>query len=365
MNVLTTLQSEETYPKQKVSTPTENPTRPRMPPQPKFKAGPRMVGADAKAAYDRQQQAIQTDYYDLLCDAANGDQGRWVRLSLFDSSWDPVVGHQVVVPSEHLETSREYMELRTHMAVDTICLTDTSITTLRRYVQSISPKRLSRLPQYDLTLRSDEPEEEPVIAVCEAITWDFNSTLELYGLATALQDDHVRNLVMNHWRDKLRSESTYEVDKSGLDYIVSGLPADGPAIDFWDKAIPPGEGGQDILATMERDIEVKVGYVEEDDAEFHRNFHHCNRPEHEDGECSVEDHTVTEFDYTLHDFGAITLRTLLAFGLEEDDEDVPVVLDKLTRDLYAQYSNASTIVDDTAHPMLSISTACKCTFQLS
>ena len=309
-----------------------------------YQIGRRLVGAEAKAAWDQQQRDIQASEIGRcikLPPVPEKDQPLWVKLLLIEDS-EGFVG-QVAIRSEHLKSSHEYLELRECKIVEQIQLSGFSLKTLERYVQSISPKRLSHLPQYDVSIRRGRPEDEDGIALCEAIEWNFEDIVKLYSLATELQDDHVRNLILDHWREELQSGSIYKMVPSELKMLYNRYPADDFAVAFWKTMFR--ELSEEDLAEID---EIEIEYSEDADFNFHRAFHRCGHPRHKERKCNIYEITTTELNYTLREFEAMAKRILLSVGFEQDDNAVVEIADVLKRDLYNQYANASTIKDGSA-----------------
>jgi len=82
----------------------------------------------------------------------------------------------------------------------------TSQAILARYIQCISPVRLTKLPEYDFTFSQIFKNQGSTIPqLLIPFTWSFADASDLYLVATELEDNHVRNLVLDHWREIYRA----------------------------------------------------------------------------------------------------------------------------------------------------------------
>ncbi|KAF2034039.1 hypothetical protein EK21DRAFT_57206 [Setomelanomma holmii] len=97
-----------------------------------------------------------------------------------------------------------------------------------RYVQCISPTRLMSLPN-----------------------WDMSALSELYLVATQLEDEYVRDLVLERWRDTFQQGAEFELDTDDLNYVFQGTEAGDPARQFWAGLVYSGGGTQQIIDSGE------------------------------------------------------------------------------------------------------------------
>ncbi|KAF2442773.1 hypothetical protein P171DRAFT_486752 [Karstenula rhodostoma CBS 690.94] len=266
----------------------------------------------------------------------------WVRIMLADSC-ERFIG-ACYIGTEDFKSSQAYVELRQHTNVRELWLTGVSRITLQRYVQCLSPLRLSKLPQCDFTLRPRGSDPVAAVATCERIVWNFEATLDIYELATQLRDCHVRNLVMDHWREQLQVNRTYETGLVEMQLMYDRLSTDDPALQFWTQALqgllPTDDTGMDIdFVESPSSTAFFVANRREtvSDETFHYQYHRCRLSDHKDGMCDHLQHTYgnhTEASYSFEDFNHIARRLLMSEGWQEQDERVKNAGMKLELELF-------------------------------
>ncbi|OAG03918.1 uncharacterized protein CC84DRAFT_1249335 [Paraphaeosphaeria sporulosa] len=252
----------------------------------------------------------------------------WVRI-LLANSCERFVG-ACSIGAEELKSSLAYVEHRQHTNVQELWLTGVAHITLQRYIQCLSPLRLSKLPQWDLTLTPQGSDPSAAVASCKRIIWDFEATLDIYELATQLRDCHVRNLVMDHWREQMQVNSTYEVGLTEMQLLYDRLSMDEPALQFWTQAL------QELLPT--EDTNMDIDFVDnpsstsfvvsnrrkaESDELFHYKYHRCRLSDHNN-----------EASYSFDHFYQIARRLLLSEGWQETDPQLHIVEKKLELELF-------------------------------
>ncbi|KAJ4360321.1 uncharacterized protein N0V89_000882 [Didymosphaeria variabile] len=268
----------------------------------------------------------------------------WVSIRLADS-FHRLMG-AASVPTEHLRTSRAYLELCMHTNVREIWLTGVSRLTLQRYIQCLSPVRLWKLPQFDFALRFREYHPAMAGSSCKRVVWNFEATLDLYELASQLRDCHVRNLVLEHWRAQLQANDTYEVGLVEMQLLYDRLTIDDPALQFWTQAL------QDLLTSHEARMDVDLvdsdsatsffvtnKHKDKGDDAFHSQYHRCRHLDQKNEKCHYSQNHHTEALYSLDDFNAIAVRLLLSEGWPEQDEHVQSAAIVLKKEFFNKYSS--------------------------
>jgi hypothetical protein len=274
---------------------------------------------------------------------AENEHKHWVSIVLADSR-ERFMG-ACSVDAEALKSSQAYLELRQHTNVREIWLAGVSRLTLQRYVQCISPLRLSQLPQFDFALTPGELNPAAVVASCERIDWGFQATIDLYELATQLRDCHVRDVILDHWRAQLQGNRTYEVGLIEMRLLHDRLETDDPALQFWAQALqdlmPADDSAMDIdIVDSPSSTAFSVGnrLRDKSDERFHHQYHRCCLSDHKDGKCGHFQKHHTEASYTFDDFNYIARRLLLSEGWKEEDRQMQIVTAKLGLDLFDKYS---------------------------
>ncbi|KAH7066857.1 hypothetical protein BKA63DRAFT_571256 [Paraphoma chrysanthemicola] len=95
---------------------------------------------------------------------------------------------------------------------------------IERYMQCISPVR---------------PQSPP--------DWDGTALAELYVVATKLEDEFVRGLVLERWSVMVGRGGEVELDTAALDCMFNGTEMGDPAREFWAELICSCEGVAEIL----------------------------------------------------------------------------------------------------------------------
>jgi hypothetical protein len=267
----------------------------------------------------------------------------WVSILLADSCERFIGACSVDVHA--LQSSQAYVEFRQHTNVRELWLTGVSRITLQRYIQCISPLRLSKLPKCDFVLQPGRSDPVAAVASCKRIAWGFQATIDLYELATQLRDCHVRNLVLDHWRARLQVNRTYEVGLMEMQLLYDRLETDDPALQLWTRALqdlmPADDSAMDVDLVDSRSstaLLVANAWRHESDEAFHYQYHRCRLSDHKDGMCDHFQNTHTEASYTFDDFNYITRRLLLSEGWEEMDGQVQTAANKLAWDLFNKFS---------------------------
>ncbi|KAL5452708.1 hypothetical protein PMIN07_008269 [Paraphaeosphaeria minitans] len=271
----------------------------------------------------------------------------WVRIMLADSC-ERFIG-ACSIRAEDLKSSLTYVEYRQHTNVRELWLTGVARTTLQRYVQCVSPLRLSKLPQCDITLKPKGSDPSAAVASCKRLVWNFEATFDIYELATQLRDCHVRNLVMDHWREQLQVNHTYEVGLTQMQLLYDRLSMDDPALQFWTQAL------QDLLPTDETKMDIDFvdspsctaflvanRRISETDEQFHYKYHRCRLSDHKDGMCDHFKYTYGEHNeasYSCDHFSQIARRLLLSEGWQETDLRVHIAEMELELDLFSMCSS--------------------------
>lgn len=270
----------------------------------------------------------------------------WVRILLADSC-DRIIG-ACSIGAEDLKSSLAYVEYRQHTNVRELWLTGVARVTLQRYFQCLSPLRLSKLPQCDFTLILKGPEPTAAVASCERIVWDFQATLDIYELATQLRDCHVRNLVMDHWREQLQVNHSYEVGLIEMQLLYDRLSTDDPALQFWTQALQellPMDDSRKVIDFI--DSPSSTGFFVanrrkiESDKLFHYQYHRCPFSNHKDVTCDHIQHSYgdhTEALYSLDHFNQIARRLLLSESWQETDWRLKIAEAKLELEFFNTFS---------------------------
>ncbi|KAH7071586.1 hypothetical protein FB567DRAFT_455342 [Paraphoma chrysanthemicola] len=95
---------------------------------------------------------------------------------------------------------------------------------VERYMQCISPVQLRSLPD-----------------------WDGTALVELYVIATKLEDEFVRSLVLERWRVMIERGGEVEMETADLNCIFSGTEMEDPARKLWTELICSCEGVAKML----------------------------------------------------------------------------------------------------------------------
>jgi hypothetical protein len=170
-----------------------------------------------------RNQADLTLYFSHPSTGVPNDARELVTIELVELNGQPC-GH-VRVPVHDIRktsafVSRE-LEQKNRIQITLAC---SSKDVIDRYVQCISPERLISLPD-----------------------WDIASLAELYVVATQLEDDAVRSLVLERWRAVFRRGGEFELDTNDLNCIFSSTETGDPARDFWAALLCAGGVAEQII----------------------------------------------------------------------------------------------------------------------
>ncbi|KAJ4288507.1 hypothetical protein N0V90_011744 [Kalmusia sp. IMI 367209] len=280
--------------------------------QAKAKARRRRIRQLEQEKIDAAEAGDLDNYFDHPQGSKAFEQPDWVRLVLTDESCDGRLG-TVAIRTEDLKTSRQYLNECKSSRVEEFWLYGTTLSAMRRYAQCISPKPVSRLPEWDIGLVFRKVcGHSAAVAQCKRINWDITTTIDLYELATQLQDDHVRNLVLDHWREMLGNLNAVDLNLDALIILFERTPSDDSIRNFWFKALwPNGINAEVDTRTDDSDAEppmlIETSYIYTDDETFHHEYHR-----HQDNRPCHFRHGFVEQDYTNADFVVIAQRLMLS-----------------------------------------------------
>jgi hypothetical protein len=100
-----------------------------------------------------------------------------------------------------------------------------SIAPVEMYARCVGSEKRVTLPDFDIQQiqgRDDETE-----------SWDFVALVDLYNIATAFHDSHVRGLVINQWKEMFEASIECELDADALNSLFCGTESADPARIFW------------------------------------------------------------------------------------------------------------------------------------
>jgi hypothetical protein len=105
-----------------------------------------------------------------------------------------------------------------------------SITAVGWYAACISPTHVRALPELDILQQqaSHDTETTPM-----GTAYDFAALVDLYNVATVMEDSHVRWLVMVRWQNMLRTDTEIELDASTLERLFANTDPGDQAQTLW------------------------------------------------------------------------------------------------------------------------------------
>jgi hypothetical protein len=113
-----------------------------------------------------------------------------------------------------------------------------STTAVEWYAACISPTQVRALPEQ--TINSTNMTET-------GIAHEFANLVDLYNVATVLEDSHVRSLVMSRWQNMLRRDIELELDASMLERLFANTELGDPARMFWTEELHLAGLAEDII----------------------------------------------------------------------------------------------------------------------
>lgn len=233
----------------------------------------------------------------------------WVRLIVLNGK-DKPDGDIVAIRDTHLRSSRIYRDDFDTQARAEITIRGFKLDIVRKYADCISPKLLSSLPEFDFSLKFARGEAGwMTVPDVKRIEWTLENTISLYELASLLEDDHVRNLVIDHWNKTIPGfvwdptdgpRDEFEDSMELVFDLEARLPKDRLLHRFWKRKMSGGPRP----------------YHNEDGEEkyFHRRYHH-----HEvQTRCHLEKAGLfTQKDYKATHCDSLAQRLLLSKPLPE------------------------------------------------
>lgn len=244
-----------------------------------------------KPPHDITQATDIQNYFKLARPIRENERARW--LTVVVENWRGQPCGNVDVPLQDLRASSAYVAelLEEALKID-LSLQNVGLATLARYVDCISPPK-GYLPKYDFALARLQNLEGHVRrkVVVSRISWTGAATVDLYGLATQLNDDRVRNLILEHWR-----YTEIEMEQDDINRLFESTESKDPARRFWvaylrqqQIAVTDDEGWYPALVESVRpnlDLQHNptnpLGY---DNTYFYRLYHHHN---HNRQACSLD-----------------------------------------------------------------------------
>jgi hypothetical protein len=182
------------------------------------------------------EAADMDKYFEARKPIRADEYATWITLVAEDRLSRTAQCGSVDISLAHIRQSSRlcasYLEQTTGLE---ICIVDIPKRIIELYASTISPVKQMRLPDYYFTLRqyfnTDKTiEHRPVVSRME---WIVTELTDLYALATQLEDDHVRNLVMNHLSDTCRDEDEIEIDEVVLNKLFNSTERYDRCRAFW------------------------------------------------------------------------------------------------------------------------------------
>jgi hypothetical protein len=136
------------------------------------------------------------------------------------------------VPTEDLvKTSAFITQKRKTIADIRLTLQCQSMGAVEMYADCISSERRTTLPI--LGVQQIRDHDGDIEMASEQIGCDFAALVDLYNVATALEDSYVRQLVMNRWEEMIHSDIECELDPYALNDLFRGTGYADPAQTLW------------------------------------------------------------------------------------------------------------------------------------
>lgn len=262
------------------------------------------------------------NYFNLARPIRDQEHPLWLIVTVENSRGHPC-GSIDVPTGDILRTSTYFADLLKEVLSVDCALENVGKKTLERYIDCISPMLRESLPEYDFTLARLRQSDGNIqrIPIVSQIDWNFAQSIDLYVLAAQLQDDHVRNLVLNHWRHMCRQDGEKGLDRRDLNRFFHGTEPDDPGRKFWVEVLLHQGLAEDIVANIEHEwhstlimlLKQKLGSMlqpspwETDDTTFFREYHH----HHESNKARLE-HISNNIEANTPEYHAIATRILRA-----------------------------------------------------
>jgi hypothetical protein len=161
--------------------------------------------------------------------------------------------------------TQDIMKSSAVVAGERMIATDLSVTLrafssecVQRYVDCISPVQLHTLPDFAMPRKRER--DCTLGDAGERIVWSFAALVSLYNVATALQDSHVRHLVINRWLEMQIQHSELELDANALHSLFEATEPGDPARNFWAIALYSAGLAKEIVGSsaIHRDLVVML-----------------------------------------------------------------------------------------------------------
>lgn len=118
---------------------------------------------------------------------------------------------------------------------------------VERYIMCISPVQLPALAE--VGIQRKRKRDDIAVNTAERPVWDFVALVDLYNVATVLQDSHVRQLVMNRWLEMQSQDSELELDLQALNSLFAATESRDPARAFWASALHSAGLAEEVIRT--------------------------------------------------------------------------------------------------------------------
>jgi hypothetical protein len=170
----------------------------------------------------------------LVFAVAAPDENESTAIEIYDPHDNQL--STVYVRTQDLMKSSAVVAGERRTATDiSVTLRASSSVCVQRYVDCISPMQLHTLPEFVMPRKRKC--YSTVGNASDRIVWSFAAFVDLYNVATALQDSHVRYLVMNRWLEMQIQHSELELDASALYSLFDATEPGDPARNFWAIAL--------------------------------------------------------------------------------------------------------------------------------
>jgi hypothetical protein len=251
----------------------------------------------------------------------------------------------VIIPSKVLAASSKFYQKHCQTTkVREIEIRTSSKATVERYAQCITPAPRAKLPQYDFALVQHRTSNDipNLRGVRTSIEWDLEALVNLYLVAVEFDDDHVRNLILDHWFDNLVSGGHLELDTNMLNTLFLYAPYNSHARKFWALVLHAHgfsdhicNGGEEWSSKVKKQLRVVmaaypvVESLEWTKEEFCREFH-----QHADEANCFCKQSLMVHGSDPPDYGAIADRMVHGRGLV--GEEAVVVAKAVALDFRSQ-----------------------------
>jgi hypothetical protein len=162
---------------------------------------------------------------------ADPDEEEHTTIDVLDLQGD-YLGVTHVPTRDLVNTSALIARKRETIADIRLTLQCQSMTTVEMYAECISSERQMALPLLGIQQIRDH-DGDIIEMASEQIGCDFAALVDLYNVATALEDSYVRQLVMNRWEEMIRSDIECELDPCALNNLFRGTGYADPAQTLW------------------------------------------------------------------------------------------------------------------------------------